>query len=259
MERKAFFIPAQELRKKSFSPLQHFPLLSCIQVGKRNTKSHTAARRERMIPMKKMNKLILMILCMSLVLCFTACAKAPAPEPVAGGWSDGESPVITEAQKAVFDKAMEKIIGVDYTPIAYLGSQVVAGRNHRFLCRAKPVGPGSPETYSVVEIYEDLENNASVTGFTVFDAETGISDTLMGSWTVPESPAVTEEVRAVFDKAAGKDDTYSPAALAATQLVAGTNYCFLCRTQDGWALVYVYADLEGGAQITDVKLPVSVE
>ena len=209
--------------------------------------------------MKKMYKLITMILCMSLILCLTACAKAPAAKKAAGGWSDGESPVITDEQKAVFDKAMNSLVGVDYIPIAYLGSQVVAGRNHRFLCRARVVYPDAPETYVIVEIYEDLDGNANVTEITSFDAETGISDALMGSWTAAESPAITEEVKAVFDKAAGKDDTYTPVALAATQLVAGTNYCIACRTQDGYALVYIYADLESGAQITDVKLPAAAE
>ena len=45
----------------------------------------------------------------------------------------------------------------------------------------------------------------------------------------------------------------------ATQLVAGTNYCILCQVSPvvpepelKWALVYVYADLQGNAEIKNV-------
>ena len=56
--------------------------------------------------------------------------------------------------------------GVSYTPELYLGSQVVAGYNYRFLCKAQVVVPGASETWAIVQIYEDLDGNATVTEVT---------------------------------------------------------------------------------------------
>ena len=69
-------------------------------------------------------------------------ASAAAADGLAGGWSIAESQALTEETLAVFEKGMEGLLGVDYTPVAYLGSQVVAGMNHCFLCVATTVVPG---------------------------------------------------------------------------------------------------------------------
>ena len=53
---------------------------------------------------------------------------------------------------------------------------------------------------------------------------------------------------------------YKPIALLATQVVAGTNYCFLCETtvvapdaQPSYALVYVFDGLSGEHEILRVQ------
>lgn len=53
---------------------------------------------------------------------------------------------------------------------------------------------------------------------------------------------------------------YKPIALLGTQIVAGTNYCFLCETtvvvpnaQPGYALVYVFDGLEGEHELLRVQ------
>ena len=85
---------------------------------------------------------------------------------------------------------------------------------------------------------------------------------ISGGWTVTEDMSVTEEAQSAFDKAieglTGAD--YVPEGLLATQLVAGTNYCFLCRKTavvpnavPSYALVYVYENLEGEAEILGIK------
>jgi hypothetical protein len=55
-------------------------------------------------------------------------------------------------------------------------------------------------------------------------------------------------------------DTFETIAFLGSQVVAGTNYCYLCReTSDeadpmtSYVLVYVYEDLKGNTQITDIK------
>ena len=88
------------------------------------------------------------------------------------------------------------------------------------------------------------------------------SGPLMGGWQVSEDPAITEEAQDAFNKAldglVGAE--YEPIALLATQVVAGTNYCFLCRITPvvpnpvpGYAFVYIYEDLQGNAKILDVQ------
>ncbi|MBR7188877.1 MAG: hypothetical protein IKD53_10020, partial [Clostridia bacterium] len=53
--------------------------------------------------------------------------------PLAGGWTPAADPAVTEDMKEMFDRALEGLLGVDYVPVAYLGSQVVAGTNHCIL------------------------------------------------------------------------------------------------------------------------------
>ena len=90
-----------------------------------------------------------------------------------------------------------------------------------------------------------------------------LAEPLVGGWeNVPhEAAELPAEAQAAFDRAMGGLDgaQYVPVALLSTQVVAGTNYCVLCQitpvTPDvasTWALVYVYADLQGNAEITNV-------
>ncbi len=84
-----------------------------------------------------------------------------------------------------------------------------------------------------------------------------------GGWeTVPAEPgALPEDAQAAFGKAVKDTDEgkYIPVALMATQVVAGRNYCVLCQVvpaepdaAKSWALVYIYADLQGNAEIANV-------
>ncbi len=104
-------------------------------------------------------KKIIAVLLASLLLMGTVIAFA---EPLDGGWDIAENSVITEERKAVFDKAMQALVGVYYEPVAYLGSQVVAGTNHCFLCRATIVHPNVAPSLALVYIYEDLEGKAEI-------------------------------------------------------------------------------------------------
>ncbi len=92
-------------------------------------------------------------------------------DEIAGGWSASESSAITDEVKSIFDKATKNLTGVDYQPVAYLGSQVVAGMNHAILCKATTVVPKAKPYYTIMYIYEDLEGNATIQEFS--DIELG--------------------------------------------------------------------------------------
>lgn len=86
---------------------------------------------------------------------------------------------------------------------------------------------------------------------------------LLGGWEIVESEAgeLPEEVQEAFDKALDGlvGALYVPVKLLARQVVAGMNYCILCQitpvvpdASPTWALVYIYADLEGNATLSNV-------
>ena len=106
-------------------------------------------------------KKIVSLLIAAMMLLTATCALAEMP--VSGGWVVADSTEVSEKDKAIFDKAMEGLLGVDYEPIAYLGNQVVAGLNHCFLCKATVVVPDAETTLVLVYIYQDLDGNADIT------------------------------------------------------------------------------------------------
>ena len=90
------------------------------------------------------------------------------------------------------------------------------------------------------------------------------TDPLLGRWipTEGDSTQIPEEVLTAFAKATEDLEgcTYTPVALLAAQVVAGTNYCLLCQTQIvtpdapvGYALVYFYEALDGSAHLLKVQ------
>jgi len=90
--------------------------------------------------------------------------------------------------------------------------------------------------------------------------DTPATDPLLGGWEIAshEAEELPEDAQGAFDKAKKEliDGEYTPVSLLATQLVAGTNYCILCQvtpddaaSEQKWTLVYIYADLQGNAEI----------
>ena len=76
----------------------------------------------------------------------------------------------------------------------------------------------------------------------------------LGGWKIPDSIAVTADEQAAFDKAiaAEKDYAYKPVFILASQVVAGTNYCFLSESTTGaksYTLTYINVDPSGEAKL----------
>ena len=114
--------------------------------------------------MKKLFALILALM--------TIISAAAVAEPMCGGWTPSADPVVTEERLALFEKGTEMLTGIGYIPLIYLGSQVVAGTNHAFLCQAVTAYPGTMEQeplYSIVYLYEDLSGNVSILSIADFD------------------------------------------------------------------------------------------
>lgn len=94
--------------------------------------------------------------------------------------------------------------------------------------------------------------------------EESMDQKLVGGWTVSDGTAasLSEEEQEVFNKATAEytGAKLEPVTVVATQLVAGTNYAYLCKVTPvvadptpHWAIAVVYADLEGNASVTSVN------
>jgi len=190
--------------------------------------------------------------------------KDTEPE-ITGGWQVSESPEITSERRAIFDKALDGFVGVGYEPIAYLGSQVVAGTNHAFFCKAQVVYPNAQPYFAIVFIYEDLEGNAeiqdiaSMTAYGELDENAGSAEQLDGGWSVADAQ---DDGMAAFDKAIEGlvGVSYTPIRVLSSQVVAGMNYCVLCQAQvvapdakPYYTMAFVYEDLDGNAELTQFK------
>ncbi len=77
-----------------------------------------------------------------------------------GGWQVAQKTKLTKKQKKLFNKAVTADKGVKYTPVAYLGSQVVAGINHCFLCKTD--SEDSLTGLAMVYVFEGLDGKAKV-------------------------------------------------------------------------------------------------
>ena len=196
------------------------------------------------------------------------------PAKIPGGWSvNGEAAsTLTDEEAAIFESAIQGLLGVSYTPVAVLATQLVAGTNYAFLCSGVTVIPNATPEWYVVTVYQDLKGNTAV--ISIEDIELDDIDTLdnldtaakVGAWKVaePEEPAeLPEKAQAAFEKASANwvGVGFSPIALLGTQIVAGTNYKVLCYgttvTKDPVTSLYVidiYEDLNGEAKITDAEL-----
>lgn len=178
---------------------------------------------------------------------------------VAGGWQTADDQKITDAQRKIFDKAMEKLVGVKYEPVAYLANQVVSGMNHCFLCKATVVRPGAAPTYTLVYIYENLSKECTILNIENLELP-GKSGTL-GGFTVAEDPAITPEIASIVDKASKikLGASYEPIANIGTQVINGTNHVILCKVtavtpgaQSRFALVQIAERVDGECSIGDV-------
>lgn len=86
-------------------------------------------------------------------------------------------------------------------------------------------------------------------------------DEMLGAYEPAESSEITDEIQTLCDKAFAdlEGAVYTPVALIATQVVAGTNYEILFEkkivvpdAEKTYAIGFIYEDLDGNASITEI-------
>ena len=85
-----------------------------------------------------------------------------AEHSIVGGWTQAEDGTVTDELLELFNKAMQSKLGMSYTPVKLLETQLVSGTNYKFLCEAAAVTPGAKTEQKIVTIYVDLKGNAEV-------------------------------------------------------------------------------------------------
>ena len=119
--------------------------------------------------------------------------------PITGGWAINNDFDGTDDANAMsaFEKATEDLDGYRYDVAAVLGSQIVAGTNYLYLCRAEMVVPDAKPEYVILKVYEDLEGNAEIIGsLRLLEGKEG--------WEYNDANPYmdeNEEVKVAFDKA----------------------------------------------------------
>ena len=128
-----------------------------------------------------MKKWIAIALLAVMVFSLAACGQKKAEEPAVGGWTLNESGALTAEATGAFEKAIEGLMGVNYTPVALLGTQLVSGTNYSILTEATVVYPDAQPYYALVTVYEDLQGKAEIRNIAVLDlgkiAESGTVET----------------------------------------------------------------------------------
>ena len=85
-----------------------------------------------------------------------------------GGWSTDykSASSISPSLYTCFTNALNSQVGVKYTILSYLGSQIVSGTNYALLCCGTTVtNPPTTQLYLVI-IYKDLNGNCSISSST---------------------------------------------------------------------------------------------
>ncbi len=191
-----------------------------------------------------------------------------APGMLAGGWSvnaDETNGWATDEAKAALEKATKELTGANYELISLLGTQVVSGTNYELLCRETAVVPNAVPSLAIVTVYEDLQGNAEITNVEALDLgafhdATNPSDgkdaeQVVGGWSIPENvPAgnLPQEVATAYSQAMKDKTDFTPVAYLGSQVVAGLNYAVLAFNNEAPCLVYIYAPLEGDAELSSI-------
>lgn len=183
---------------------------------------------------------------------------------ISGNWKRAADPALTDTVRKVFDKAFDGLEGVSYTPYALLASRTTAsGRQYRILCKATVVYPGAQEEYVVATVSKNWLGRAEIVeiGDALCLTDLDYEEGAVGAWQEAQSPAMTDEAKAAFEKATEGllCVDYVPVALLSTQVVAGTNYRILCEATEvypgaetHYAVMTVYEGLDGSANILSV-------
>ena len=127
-----------------------------------------------------------------------------------------------------FSALAEQLIGAEYEPIAYLGSQVVNGTNHAVLAK-QTILSGRDTTNVVVLIFNEKPNDMKATLVSIERVVEGGAP--LGGIHIDPKTEIPADAKEAWDTAFVNfvGSKVEPAALLATQVVNGVNYIFVAE------------------------------
>ena len=124
-----------------------------------------------------------------------------------------------------FSALAEQLIGAEYEPIAYLGSQVVNGTNHAVLAK-QILTTGRDTTNIVVIVFNEKPGAMEDTLVSIDRVVEGGAP--MGGIHIDPQVEIPEDAKVAWNEAFGAwvGTKLEPIALLGTQVVKGTNFIF---------------------------------
>lgn len=122
---------------------------------------------------------------------------------------------------------LNELVGAEYAPIAYLGSQVVHGINHAVLAEQTLIC-GKDVKNVVLVIFNEQANAIDLTLVSIERVVEGAPKGVLGGTEVDPKTDIPVDAKAVFAKgiAGFVGSKLEPFALLATQVVSGVNYIY---------------------------------
>ena len=112
--------------------------------------------------MKKLLSVLLLILVLP--------AFAALAEPAEDSWIPAEDAAVTEEAARLVTEGLNGMVGVDYAPVAFLGSRTDGEATaHAILCQARVVVPDAKPRWVVIYVSEDAWGGATLLHIAEFD------------------------------------------------------------------------------------------
>lgn len=229
---------------------------------------------------------------MMLVGCGQKQTEEPAEEPAAteetqqveekpadtgamlGGWTVNTETnnMMADDDVARFETAMEGLLGVNYTPVQVIATQVVNGTNYAYLASGSTVTAEPKNGWYVIVVNENTSGEVSLINIREIDladihTKENADGAALGGWTATDTGKAGmlpgQDAQAAFDEAQKKllGVTLNPVVLLGTQVVNGTNYAILSRgktsTENPEVQLYVTtfnANSDGSVEVLENNL-----
>lgn len=198
-------------------------------------------------------------------------ALASAPIATVGAYEIADNFVIGSLPENVatgFAAATDKLIGVGYSPVVYLGKQIVNGTNYAVLAETTVVGADKKNPVIVVINQKPGTIGSSADDFSLVSVDNLVDNFGLGGYEIDGLLAgMPQPVATGFDKVTQSllGCEYTPIVYIGKQIVNGTNYMVLAKSKvvgiEGTdKIVKVVINQKPGTEdfslveITDVKL-----
>lgn len=172
----------------------------------------------------------------------TAEATAENNGPMLGGWTANAdyNHMMADDDTARFETALEGLLGVNYTPVTVLATQVVNGTNYAYLAAGQTVTAEPVNGWYVVVVNQNSAGEISLVNIKEIDVadvhtQENADEKLLGGYTPTDTgkPGMLagEDAMAAFDEATKSlmGVTLNPITVLGTQVVNGLNYVVLSR------------------------------